>query len=269
MLMQITPTGGALGAKVTAIDLSQPLPDSAQAQLRNALNNHSLLHIGNQQLSRDQLVSFSATFGTPIEHPTNQRDRDAQNPLITIISNIEEDGHAIGALGNAELKFHADLVFLHTPGSVSILYCVECPATGGDTYWSNNYRAYETLDAKTRARIADLKVVYVHRNPAYNPPQPAAHPLVCTHPDTRRKMLFVSPSSAHRIDGLDDAADAKALLDALLAHAARDDLVWRHHWRPGDVIVWDNRATLHRRDAFDNNARRLMWRTQLLGPLSL
>lgn len=267
--MNITPSGGALGAQVREVDLRQAPSTSAQAELRQALRDHSLLLVRGQCLNKNELVRFSATFGDPVAHPTNQRDRDADNPLITVISNIEEDGRAIGALGNAELKFHADLVFLHTPGSVSILHCVECPTMGGDTYWSNNYTAYDTLDAATKTRIADLKVVYVHRNPAYNPPTPAAHPLVCTHPETRRKMLFVSPSSAHRIDGMDDVDEAKALLNALLAHATQERLVWRHHWQPGDVVVWDNRATLHRRDAFDNNARRLMWRTQLLGPLSL
>lgn len=267
--MQITPTGGALGADVSELDLREALAPDMQTKLRDAFFTHALLRIRNQQLTREALVRFSSTFGEPVVHPTNQRDRDPHNPLITIISNIEEEGKPLGALGNAELKFHADLVFLHTPGSVSILYCVECPATGGDTYWSNNYSAYDTLDAQTQARIAGLKTVYVHRNPAYNPQVPAAHPLVCVHPDTRRKMLFASVSSAHRIDGLEDEGAARALLNTLLAHATQDQFVWRHHWQPGDVIVWDNRATLHRRDAFDNNSRRLMWRTQLLGPLSL
>ena len=266
--MQIIPTGGALGAEVGGLNLREALPAGTQAQLRDAFHEHSLLRIRGQKLSRGDLVRFSAGFGEPVEHPTNRRDRDPQNPLITLISNIEEDGRALGALGNSELKFHADLVFLHTPGSVSILYCVECPPTGGDTYWSNGYHAYDTLDKTTQERIAGLKVVYVHRNPAYNPPQPPAHPIVCTHPETRRKMLFVSPSSAQGIAGLDDA-EGKSLLNQLLEHATQDCLVWRHQWQVGDVIVWDNRCTLHRRDAFDNSARRLMWRTQLLGPLSL
>ena len=266
--MQITPTGGALGADVSTLDLRDNLNTSTQARLREAFSEHCLLRIRGQQLSRDDLVRFSTAFGEPVMHPTNQRDRDPQNPLITVISNIEEDGRALGALGNSELKFHADLVFLHTPGSVSILYCVECPLTGGDTYWSNSYRAYETLGKTMQERIARLKVVYVHRNPAYNPPQPPAHPIVCTHPETQRKMLFVSPSSAQGIAGLDEA-EGKSLLKQLLEHATQDRFVWRHQWRVGDVIVWDNRCTLHRRDAFDNSARRLMWRTQLLGPLSL
>lgn len=265
--MQITPTGGALGADVTGLDLREPASAQAQAQLRAAFAEHALLRIRGQQLSRDDLTRFSGCFGEPVEHPTNHRDRDPLNPLITIISNIEENGRAIGALGNAELKFHADLVFLHTPGSVSILYCVECPAGGGDTYWSNNYHAYDALDRATRERIANLKVRYVHRNPAYNPATPPLHPLICTHPDTRRKMLFVSPSSADGIAGMADAAGI-LLLNQLLEHATQDKLVWRHQWRVGDVMVWDNRATLHRRDAFDPAARRLMWRTQMLGPLT-
>jgi taurine dioxygenase len=266
--MKITPTGGALGADVTGLDLRETLGPAAQSRLREAFRGYSLLRLRGQQLTRDDLVRFSTSFGEPVVHPTNHRDRDPQNPLITIISNIEEDGRALGALGNAELKFHADLVFLHTPGSVSILYCVECPSGGGDTYWSNAYRAYDTLDASMRERIAGLKVVYVHRNPAYNPPQPPAHPIVCTHPDTHRKMLFVSPSSAQGIVGLGQG-EGQSLLKQLLEHATQDSLVLRHQWQVGDVMVWDNRCTLHRRDAFDHSARRLMWRTQLLGPLSL
>ena len=124
------------------------------------------------------------------------------------------------------------------------------------------------LDAATRERIANLKVRYVHRNPAYNPTTPPAHPLICTHPDTRRKMLFVSPSSANGIEGMNDE-EGKSLLNQLLEHATQDKLVWRHQWRVGDVMVWDNRATLHRRDAFDPAERRLMWRTQMLGPLTV
>ena len=132
--MQIKPTGGALGADVSGVDLREPLSADSQSRLREAFAEHALLRIRSQQLSRDDLTRFSCCFGEPVEHPANRRDRAPLNPLITIIASIEENGRAIGALGNAELKFHADLVFLHTPGSVSILYCVECPPTGGDTY---------------------------------------------------------------------------------------------------------------------------------------
>lgn len=261
---RITPTGGALGAEIHGLDLRQPLPASTRTQVQQAFQTYSLLLVRDQQLDKADLVRFSAAFGEPVPHPTNRRDRDPAYPQITVISNIEENGKALGALGNAEIDFHADLVFLHTPGSVSILYCVETPASGGDTYWSNGYTAYETLDAAMQVYIANLKAVYVHPNPAYNPPMPAAHPLVCIHPETGRKTLFLSPSSAQRIEGL-AAAEGQRLLHTLLIHATQDQFVWRHHWRAGDVIVWDNRCTLHRRDAFDNRARRLMWRTQLLG----
>lgn len=263
--VQITPTGGALGADVTGIDISKPLSSATIAQVRAAFYRHAVLRFRGQELSKAAQVNFSRYFGEPVPHPTNSRDRDPEQPEITIISNIEENGKALGALGNAELTFHADLVFLHTPGSVSLLYCVETPSAGGDTYWSNGYAAYAALAEATKAQIEGLGVVYVHTNPAYNPPIPPVHPLVCTHPETGRKLLFLSPNAAQRVTGMDDAA-GRALLDQLYAHATQARFVWRHQWQPGDLIMWDNRATMHRRDGFPQDQRRLMWRTQLLGP---
>ncbi|NJN82346.1 MAG: TauD/TfdA family dioxygenase [Caldilineaceae bacterium] len=142
------------------------------------------------------------------------------------------------------------------------------PASGGDTYWSSGYAGYETLDPQTQARIANLSAVYVHRNPAYNPPTPPVHPLVCVHPETRRKTLFLSPSSAQSVVGLDEQS-GRALLDELYAHATQPQFVWRHQWRPGDLIMWDNRCTMHRRDSFDDSQRRYMRRTQVLGPITM
>jgi taurine dioxygenase len=262
--LQIIPTGGALGAEVRGVDLSQPLDDQTVAQLRRAFHDHCVLLFRNQQLSKTEQVRFTGYFGAPVPHPTNTRDRDADVPEITIISNIEEDGQAVGALGNAEVHFHADLVFLHEPGAVSILYCVETPESGGDTMWTNGYAAYDALDDATKERIDGLQATYVHRNPAYNPPEPPAHPLVATHPETGRKSLFISPSSAHAVEGMDDDA-GESLLNELFNHATQERFVWRHQWQPGDLILWDNRCTMHRREAFDNSQRRLMLRTQTLG----
>ncbi len=263
--IEIIPTGAALGADVTGVDLRKPLAEETVAQIRDAFHTYAVLRFRGQQLSKAQQVAFSRYFGEPVPHPTNTRDRDSEQPEITIISNIEENGKSMGALGNTELTFHADLVFLHTPGSISLLYCVETPNTGGDTYWSNGYVAYATLDEATKAQIEGLGVVYIHTNPAYNPPVPPVHPLVCTHPETGRKMLFLSPNAAQRVTGMDGAA-GRALLDQLYTHATQERFVWRHQWQPGDLIMWDNRATMHRRDGFPQEQRRLMWRTQLLGP---
>ncbi len=262
--IEIVPTEAALGADVAGVDLRKPLTAETVAQIRNAFHTHAVLRFRGQQLSKAEQVAFSRYFGEPVPHPTNTRDRDPEQPEITIISNIEEKGKAVGALGNAELTFHADLVFLHTPGSISLLYCVETPSHGGDTYWSSGYAAYEALDEATKPQIANLGVVYVHNNPAYNPPTPPIHPLVCTHPETGRKTLFLSPNAAQRITGLPDDA-GRALLDQLYHHATEERFVWGHHWQPGDLIMWDNRCTLHRRDGFPQDQRRLMWRTQMLG----
>lgn len=267
-LYTILPSGAALGAQVTGLDLRLPLDAATIGGLRAAFLDHCVLCFRDQQISKADQVRFSGYFGQPVPHPTNTRDRDPDFPELTVISNIEEGGRAVGALGNAELAFHADLVFLYEPGTVSILYCVETPASGGDTMWTSGYAGYATLDAATKARIDGLEAVYVHTNPAYNPDPPATHPLVTIHPESGRKTLFISPNAARGIVGWGEA-EGRALLDQLFSHATQDRFVWRHQWRPGDLIMWDNRCTLHRRDGFDNSQRRLMLRTQMVGRPSL
>lgn len=268
--MAIVAMGGALGADVMGLDLSKPLSTETVAELQEAFHRYAVLRFRGQQLTKAAQVQFSRYFGEPVPHPTNTRDRDPEQPEITVISNIEEDGKAVGALGNAELTFHADLVFLHTPGTISLLYCVEAPkqceaGNCGDTYWSNGYAAYAALDEATKRQIAGLRVAYVHKNPAYNPPTPPIHPLVCTHPATGRQTLFFSPNAAQRVVGMAEE-EGRALLDRLYVHTTQERFVWRQQWQPGDLIMWDNRCTMHRRDGFPADQRRLMWRTQMLGP---
>ncbi len=269
----VTPTGAALGADVTNIDLATPLEQETIAQLTDAFYEHSVLRFRGQSISKADQIRVSGYFGDPVPHPTNTKNRDPEQPEITIVSNIEETGQAAGALGNAELEFHADLVFLETPGSISLLYCVEAPESGGDTYWSSGYAGYEALNPPTQARLGTLLVSYVHKNPDYNLPEAPKHPLVCTHPVTARKTLFFSPNAARSVEdergGSLSERDGRALLEQLFAHATQAAFVWRHQWQPGDLILWDNRCTMHRRDGFDNSQRRLMWRTQMVGPCTL
>jgi taurine dioxygenase len=268
--IQVTPTGAALGADITGVDLSRPLDQETIQALTTAFYEHCLLRFRGQSISKADQVRFSGCFGDPVPHPTNTKDRDPDYPEITIISNIEEDGKAVGALGNADLQFHADLIFLEEPGTVSLLYCVEAPDRGGDTYWSSGYAAYEGLNPQARARLSGLMVAYVHPNPDYNPPEPPRHPLICTHPETERKTLFFSPNAAHSVEDerggtlTEDASSA--LLQQLFAYATQEQYIWRQQWRPGDLIMWDNRCTMHRRDRFSNRERRLMLRTQMVGP---
>ena len=131
--LTVIPTEAALGAQVLELDLRRPLDTAVQEQLRAAFTAHSVLLCRDQQLSQADQLRISRCFGDPIPHPTNTRDRDPEYPAITILSNIKENGRPVGALGNDEVHWHIDLVFLHMPGSVALLYCLETPDCGGDT----------------------------------------------------------------------------------------------------------------------------------------
>ena len=135
------------------------------------------------------------------------------------------------------------------------------------TWWTSGYAAYEALDKPTKQQLDGVSALYRHRRLEYNPPEPAIHPLACVHPVSGRKTLYLSPGSARSVVGLDEAAGA-ILLQRLGDHLDQPRFSWRHSWRPGDLVIWDNRCTLHRRAGFDGQARRLMWRTQMVGPPS-
>ena len=259
--LNIRPSGAALGAEVVGLDLREALDARMAEEVRQAFLQHSVLLFRGQELSKRGQVDFCRLFGEPVPHPTNTRDRDEDVPEICIIANGQPG--AVGALGNDEVAYHADLVFLPEPGAVSMLYCLETPE-GGDTWWTSGYAAYQALAAPVQERLRGLRAVYRHRRPEYNPPEPAAHPLVCTHPESGRRTLFLSPGSARCVQGMADAESA-GLLGELSAHAVQERFAWRHRWQPGDLVVWDNRCTLHRRAAFDPAARRYMRRVQTLG----
>lgn len=264
----ITPENAVLGAKISDVDLKSTLHQKIKESIRASLFEYSVLLFQKQSLTKQQQVHFSQIFGQPVPHPTNTRDQDEEVAEITIISNVVNNGRELGALGNSEVKFHSDLVFLYAPGSVSILQCLETPESGGETYWSSNIAAYDTLSPEMVKRLRGLKVIYKHRNQAYNPDPLSCHPLLCTHPDSRKKFLFVSSSSAQRIQGM-GLEESQSLLDSLFVHTTQDKFVWEHKWSKGDIIVWDNRTTLHRRNSLDSNQRRIMYRTQILGPLTI
>jgi taurine dioxygenase len=195
---------------------------------------------------------------------------------MNVISNIKaQDGVPIGGLGDGEAIWHADMTYVENPPMGAVLHALEVPPSGGDTYWANMYLAYETLSEPLKRRIERLEAIhdatynsagamrkgYQEVTDPRNAPG-ARHPLVRTHPETRRKSLFLGRRRNSSIVGL-DLSESETLLDALWAHATQPRFTWRQEWRVGDVLVWDNRCTLHRRDAFDPRARRLLHRTQI------
>lgn len=260
--VEVVPTGGACGAEIRGVDLSRPLSEAQASRIVRALLDHCVIFFRGQEISEADQVRFTRIFGRPVPHVREQADRPIKE--IFIISNVTEDGKPIGALGNDEIQFHSDLSYMPEPGTVSILYAIEVPDTGGDTMWVNLYRAYEELDEGLKGRVEDLRAVHRHPRPQQNPPTPAVHPVIRTHPETGRRLIYVSPHLTSHIDGVSEA-ESRELLDKLVSHATQPKYVWRHRWRVGDLLVWDNRCTMHRRESFPNDQRRVMKRTQIFG----
>jgi taurine dioxygenase len=190
-----------------------------------------------------------------------------------LISNIREDGKPIGALPDGEMHFHTDQCHQERPAMASMLYAIEVPRAGGNTLFANGYKAYETLPDALKLRIAGRKALNAYdydtaamkRGTRLAEGVPSCeHPVVRTHPATGRKALYVNRLMTVRIEGL-PADESDELLDALFAHQERREFVYEHVWRPGDLLMWDNRCTLHARTDFSPDERRLMRRVTILG----
>ena len=236
--LTIIPTGTALGAEVVGLDLRRPLDTSIQEQLRAAFTAHSVLLWRDQRLSQADQLCISRCFGDPIPHPTNTRDRDPEYPAITILSNIKENGRPVGALGNDEVHWHIDLVFLHMPGSVSLLYCLETPDRAGDTWWTSGYAAYEALDKPTQQKLDRVSALY--------PPPPRIQSARTGYSSvgvrasvSSRKTLYLSPGVLNplwvRRGGRSDPATT-------IRRAPGPTALIGASWRPGDLVIWDNRC---------------------------
>ena len=275
--VRIVPTGAALAADVEGVDLSRPLDAGVISVLRRAWLDHLVLRFRRQQLSDRQLADFSAGFGELDRAPVDVQEPDDVRSFISVISNVIEDGKPIGGLGDGESKWHTDMSYNELPPTASLLYALEVPSSGGDTGFCNMYLAYETLPADLKRRIDGLSCKHdaAHNSvgglrygfesitdPRETPG--AVHPLVRVHPETGRKALFLGRRLFAYVPGL-SLADSDDLLDALWSHATQEHLDWYQQWRVGDLLMWDNRCVMHRRDGFDPAARRVMHRTQLLG----
>jgi taurine dioxygenase len=259
--LEITPTGGALGAEIRGVDLSHPLSEETVNNVRRALLDHCVVFFRDQHISEEDQLRFTRYFGRPVAHVRAQPDRPIKE--IFILSNLTKNGQPIGALSNVEISFHSDLSYMPKPGTLSILYAIEVPRQGGATQWCNCRAAYEALDQDTKRQLAGLRAVHRHYIETQNPlHQLVDHPVVRTHPESGHKSLFVSPHLTKYIVGL-TAAQSKELLDRLVQHMAQSHFIWTHEWRPNDLVLWDNRPTMHRREPFPNSERRIIKRTQI------
>ena len=281
-VISVTPLGDTIGAQIDGVNARKPLLPLVLQQIMSAWMQHKVLRFrGQQGMSTQQLVNFSRNFGELDRAPTpaNMGGKPylAEFLDVTAISNIVVNGQPIGGLGSYEAEWHTDMSYNERTPSASVLYAIEIPPSGGDTWFCDMYAVYESLPGCLKARITNLKCVHdASRNSAgmlrkgwkevTDPRETigAVHPLVRTHPLTQRKALFLGRRTNACILGL-SLEDSEALLNTLWSHVVRPESTWVQRWRVGDVLIWDSRCTMHRRDAFDASTRRLMHRTQIAG----
>ena len=277
--MKISPLGAVIAADILDVDLAKPLDDQTIAFIGDAWNDQLVLRFRNQRLNDDDLLRFSRYFGEldpPGPNPYGVTFLP-EYPEINVISNVRDDaGVPIGNLGDGEAVWHADMTYIDNPPEAGILYALEVPVGQGDTYFANMVAAYDDMPADLRAAI-DGKIL-IH-DAAHNSAgmlrkgyeevrdvkltPGARHPLAYEDP-TGRVALFLGRRPHAYILGMEED-DSEALLDSLWAHASQPKYSWKNEWQAGDLVMWQNRMVLHRRDGFDPNMRRVMHRTQLKG----
>jgi taurine dioxygenase len=282
MPIEVVPCAPALGAEIRGVDLSKPLDGDDLAAIEKTWLDHGVLLFRNQQLTDDDLVRFSACFGVPDRAPPNEAQNTTSDgsvpdlPEITVISNVVENGVEIGSLGAGECAWHADMTYKPDPPSACMLYALELPKHGGGgTGFLDMRAAYETLGDGLKQKIRDKQAIHDATytsagtlRKGYEPVDDvskapgARHPMVVRHPGTGREALLLGRRQNSYILGL-PVEESEALLNEIWAHATRDKFAWNHEWRIGDLVLWDNRCTMHVRHAFDENDRRIMHRTQI------
>ena len=268
--LNITPLSPVVGAEIRGLDLRNPIDAATQRLLRQAWHDHAVLLLRDQAISRQQQARFGACFGA-LQMVRDRNGVEHPYPWMVYVSNIRKDGKPIGYLPDGEMHFHSDQSYIAEPPVGTMLYAIEVPSKGGNTLFASAYAAYEALSDAMKSRLDGLRALHTYDlgtvptlRGAAPPGSPSfVHPIVRTHPVTGRKVLFVSRLTTVAIEGM-DRADADALLEELFAHQEQQRFVYEHVWRPGDVILWDNRCTLHARTDFSPAERRLLRRLVVL-----
>ena len=269
----------ALGAAVTGLDLRKPLDDATVSALLQAWHRHLVLVFPGQALEEDDQIRFARHFGElqgrSRPSSTVREGGRTRHAEVMLVSNIRENGEPIGSLPDGEMQFHSDQCYVEMPVKGTFLYAIEVPSRGGDTLFLNMYSAYEALPEAMKARLAGVRALnsYSHGysgatfrkdNKRLPEDKSWAHPVVRTHPDTGRKALYVNRLMTMEIEGL-AREESDALLAELFDHIEQERFIYAHKWRPGDLLLWDNRCTLHARTDFSPDERRLMRRIAILG----
>ena len=275
MAIEVVRNSSALGAEIRGVDVSTPFGDDDVAAIRAAWLDHLVLVFRGQTLSDEALVAFSRQFGDLDTVPGWEPYSPDGYPEVLIVSNVTDGDTALGVLGDSEAAWHTDMSYLDQPPTASLLHALEIPDEGGDTYFLNMYAALDAMPPALREAIEHLTLNHdsshdsggtlrPNHEPAADVSQApgARHPIIKRHPETGRSALYLGRRlNAHVVGS--PVADSEALLDRIWRHGDQEKYVYRHRWQQGDLVVWDNRCTMHRRDPFDPAARRVLHRTQI------
>lgn len=275
MTLEIRPLSDHLGAEALGVDLSKPVDPETKARLNKAFSEHSVLCIRDQDLSAPQMLDAVRLFGD-VFRQHNTRFALPECPEIHYLSN--QDKYEDGKRYIPGAGYHTDHSNDTEPPKATVLFAIQLPDTGGDTQYVNMHAAYEGLPDATKKRINGLRGVHVYQSKHSErklmglPPEALAkvpkaveHPIVRTHPETGRKALYLNPIRIEAIAGMPEE-EALSLLDELLAHAVQEKYQYRHKWRKGDLVLWDNRCLLHKANGdYDHSQTRYLYRVMLKG----
>jgi taurine dioxygenase len=266
------------GTEIVGLDLTEELTEEEQSQVTTLFNSASVLLFRNQTLTPEQLSIFTKNFGKLDVHHLAE-NTFPNHPEVRVLSNKKKaDGSLIGTYKGGH-HWHSDLCYKEVTGKATLLYGVECPSEGGDTLFADMHSAYEDLSIEMKAKLEGRMTTH-DRNWRYSelyPGRPALteeqiakvppvkQPAIVTHPESKRQALYVNETMVSQIDGMEDV-DAQALVSEVETFATQKKYIYRHNWQKGDLVVWDNRATMHKATSFDDTKYdRLMYRTQVLG----
>ena len=277
MPITVHPSGCAAGAEITGFNLANELNDVNFAVIQNALDEHGVIYLRNQALTPEQQVAFTERFGEPDVNFNALRFGVDGSPTIFRISNIMENGEAIGTRRAGE-TWHTDMSYAKQPALATMLYAVEIPTLHGmplgGTGFANAAAAYDALPQDLKDAIKNLKGVFDFRGRKRGSPvsaediaayPPVVHPVVRTHPRTGRQSLYIVRDDTTSIVGK-DAIESQTLIEALADHVIKPEFIYQHIWHQGDVVIWDNCTVQHRAvQDYDLPQRRLLWRTTVKG----
>lgn len=283
----VVPMHAALGAEIQGADL-KALDDATFRIIHEQFLEQLLIVFRGQDLVAQDIVNLVRRFGIPVTssnlHKRNLEERTANQvfglpPEITVVTNVRENGKAIGILGDGEVVWHSDFSFKERPTAARMLFAVEVPPSQheGHTYFLNCYAAYDELSDEVKKRIAGKTIKQANIVDTAMKLRPGAsldadittipgpsHPIISTHPETGSNMLFLGRRHSAYVNGC-TLTESEALLNELWAHATQPRFCYDHQWAVGDVVIWDNRATLHRREPFDPHSRRVLYAAQVEG----